>query len=148
MDLYGECLCGVVKYEYKGEIGQVVNCHCTECRKWHGAAFRTRTVADKNKFTWIKGENEVAYYDGLPNVIKTFCKICGSNLISLYKDNDQFIGLPLGGVEFDEGVIASLKPACHVFVSYKANWYDITDVLPQYKELPDAVTSIHDFGDN
>ena len=139
LDLHGECLCGCVKYEYNGDVGEVVNCHCSECRKWHAAAFRTRTVAEKNKFSWLSGEDEIAYYDGLPNVIKTFCKVCGSNLISLYKDNQEFIGLPLGGLEG----AGKLKPACHVFVDFKADWYEILDDLPQYKKLPDNEESIH-----
>ena len=139
VDLYGECLCGKVKFEYKGDVGAVVNCHCTECRKWHAAAFRTRTVAKKSEFKWLSGESDVGYYDGLPNVIKTFCKTCGSNLISLYKDNEELIGLPISGLEGAE----NLKPSCHVFVGYKADWYDITDDFPQYKELPDEQITIH-----
>ncbi len=142
VDLKGECLCGLVHFNYKGEVGEVINCHCSECRKWHAAAFRTRTVAAKENFTWLSGEDEVAYYDGLPNVIKTFCKVCGSNLISLYKDNDAFIGLPIAALEGAE----KLKPVCHVFVDFKAPWHDITDDLPQHSRLPSGQTSIHKIG--
>ncbi|MDH5257332.1 MAG: GFA family protein [Gammaproteobacteria bacterium] len=148
MNLRGECLCGGVKYEYNGETGPVINCHCNECRKWHGSAYRTRTVGKKANFSWLSGEENVAFYDRLPNVIKTFCKICGSNLISLYKDNEGFIGLPLGAVEIVDSMkkaeqIELLKPSYHVYVDYKADWHDITDNLPQYKELPDEISSIH-----
>jgi len=139
VDLQGECLCGAVKFEYKGDVGEVVNCHCTECRKWHAAAFRTRTVAKKSNFSWLSGESEVVSYDGLANVIKTFCKVCGSNLISLYKDNAELIGLPISALEGAE----QLQPTCHVFVDYKAQWYEITDDLPQYGQLPDGKATIH-----
>ncbi|MDH3327505.1 MAG: GFA family protein, partial [Gammaproteobacteria bacterium] len=140
---YGECLCGVVKYKYTGETGQVINCHCSECRKWHGAAYRTRTVGSKSKFVWVSGEDNVGRYEGQPNAIKTFCKECGSNLISLYKDNEDLIGLPLGGIEGAR----SLKPTCHVFVDYKADWHSIEDDLPQHKELPGDLSSIHTLTD-
>jgi hypothetical protein len=37
----GRCLCGRVRYEIPGEIYSVVHCHCSMCRKHHGAAFAT-----------------------------------------------------------------------------------------------------------
>ena len=39
---------------------------------------------------------------------------------------------PLGALDDDPGV----KPGLHVFVAYTAPWFDITDDLPQYPELP------------
>jgi len=137
--LAGECLCGAVKYEVHGELGDVLNCHCSECRKWHGSAFRTRVPVRKVDFNWISGKENIAEYLGLPTVVKTFCKICGSNLISYYKDNDEYIGLPLGGVEGD----FSERPTKHIFVESKASWYQITDDLPQYAGFPDDVSRIH-----
>ncbi len=44
----------------------------------------------------------------------------------------SFYGLPLGALDDDPGV----KPKRHVFVAHKAPWYDITDDLPQFPELP------------
>ena len=41
-------------------------------------------------------------------------------------------GLPLGALDDDPGV----KPKFHVFVANKAPWFDITDELPQFPELP------------
>jgi hypothetical protein len=37
-----------------------------------------------------------------------------------------------GALDDDPGV----KPEFHVFVACKAPWFDITDALPQYPELP------------
>lgn len=137
--LTGECLCGEVKYAVNGDLGSIIHCHCSECRKWHGAAFRTRTVVRKQDFYWVQGEDSVSYYDGLPNVIKTFCRQCGSNLVSLYKHNQAMIGLPLGGVEGDLAV----GPEYHIFTDNKASWHSITDNLPQYAALPPEKTAIH-----
>lgn len=137
--LNGECLCGAVKYSVDGELGEVLHCHCSECRRWHGSAFRTRVPVKKKDFSWTAGKAHVAEYDGLPSVVKTFCKICGSNLISYYKDNDEYLGLPLGGVEgeFTE------RPAKHIFVESKASWFEITDGLPQHSAFPEDVRGIH-----
>jgi len=43
--LRGSCLCGEVKYEIDGSLRDVRNCHCSMCRKAHGAAFRTTFAA-------------------------------------------------------------------------------------------------------
>jgi len=137
--LIGECLCGAIKYQIDGELGEVLHCHCSECRKWHGSAFRTRVPVRKKDFSWIAGKEHIAEYDGLPKVVKTFCKICGSNLISYYKDNDEYLGLPLGGVE---GEFVE-RPTKHIFVGSKASWFEITDGLPQYQAFPEDMNSIH-----
>jgi hypothetical protein len=53
--LTGRCLCEA--YEISGELGPIYNCHCSKCRRWHGAAFRTRASIKKNQFKWIKGDD-------------------------------------------------------------------------------------------
>ena len=35
----GSCLCGGLRYEIRGEIGDIVQCHCQRCRKANGTAF-------------------------------------------------------------------------------------------------------------
>lgn len=141
--LSGECLCGEIRYEFNGELGSIIHCHCSECRRWHGAAFRTRAVAKRADFKWLSGESLLGYYDGLPNVIKTFCTRCGSNLISLHKKDQTLIGLPLGGI--NEAI--DRKPQYHIFVANKAKWFEITDNLPQFDELPSDPKIIHQLED-
>jgi hypothetical protein len=45
----GGCLCGAVRYEVRGPLRPVVNCHCGQCRKSHGhygASFECRCHHD------------------------------------------------------------------------------------------------------
>lgn len=132
--LTGKCLCGAIAYEINGDLGPIVNCHCAKCRRWHGAAFRTRAAVASKKFKWLKGEAHLAKYHSSARIIKTFCSICGSNLISIFEDNPDHIGLPIGGLEQDPGS----RPLMNIFVASKAPWYEITDGLPQCDEWPDA----------
>ncbi|MBP9777717.1 MAG: GFA family protein [Rickettsiaceae bacterium] len=130
--LTGKCLCGTISYEVAGELGAIYNCHCSKCRRWHGAAFRTRASVKRSAFKWLSGEEFLSKYDSSDNITKTFCSICGSPLISLIKDNQDFIGLPLGGLDQDHGK----RPIANIFVGYKAPWYEINDGLPQYDAWP------------
>ena len=130
--LTGQCLCGAIAYQIEGELGPVVNCHCTKCRRWHGAAFRTRAAVKTNQFSWIRGEDRLSQYHSSESVIKTFCSVCGSALISLYENRPDYIGLPIGGLDQDPGV----RPTMNIYVGSKSPWYEITDGLPQYDEWP------------
>lgn len=131
--LTGKCLCGAIAYEVNGPIGPIVNCHCSMCRRWHGAAFRTRCTVKSRNFKWTKGKEHLSKYHSSETVVRTFCKICGSNLISMYDDDPDHFGLPIGGLEQDP----ENRPIAHIFVGSKSPWYDIIDNLPQYKTLPD-----------
>jgi predicted metal-binding protein len=46
----GGCLCGAVRYEISGDLRDVVNCHCSKCRRFHGnfGAY-TSIESDKGK---------------------------------------------------------------------------------------------------
>ena len=41
MNIQGGCLCGGIRYEVSGPLTDVGNCHCSMCRRFHGAAFAT-----------------------------------------------------------------------------------------------------------
>lgn len=130
--LTGKCLCEAIIYEIKGEFGPTVNCHCSKCRRWHGAAFRTRSVIKAKNFKWLKGEEHLSKYRSSEQVTRTFCSICGSNLMTLSDSNPNYIRLPIGGLEQDPGT----RPSMHVFVGSKTPWYEITDALPQFDTWP------------
>ena len=128
----GSCLCGGARYEISGPLSYPLNCHCSMCRKAHGAAFRSRARVKADDFRWTQGAELVTYYESSPGNHRGFCRVCGSPLLSRFDHDPTFYGLPLGALDDDPGI----KPGFHVFVAYKAPWYDITDELPQFAELP------------
>lgn len=134
----GSCLCEGIAYEITGEIGPVFNCHCSKCRRWHGAAFRTRTSIKRDQFRWIKGEELLSTYNSSEDVCKYFCKNCGSPLISSYLSKPEVFGIALGGLEQDPGV----RPKAHIFVDSKAPWYEISDDIPQFPDWPGDVSEV------
>jgi len=130
--LAGSCLSGGVRYEITGALKGALNCHCSMCRKAHGAAFRSRARVKAADFRWVQGEDLLSWYETSPGNHRGFCRVCGAKLLSRFDWDPSAYGLPLGTLDDDPGV----KPALHVFVAYKAPWHEITDGLPQHPELP------------
>ncbi|HET6146484.1 MAG TPA: GFA family protein [Polyangia bacterium] len=130
MGLHGSCLCGGIRYEIDGPLGRVVNCHCTMCRKATGAAFRTRAAVASADFHWRAGADLLARYRSSPGEERTFCRVCGATLVTLFRDRPAELGLALGTLDDDPGVRAT----AHVFVGSKASWIEIDDDLPRFAE--------------
>ena len=126
----GSCLCGSVRYEIRGPLGRVSHCHCSMCRKAHGAAFGTYARVNRSDFAWLSGEGHIASYRSSPSVARTFCRACGSTLQFITEARPESFALALGTLDDDPGV----RPAHHIFVASKAAWFEITDGLPEHAE--------------
>lgn len=124
----GSCLCGAVRYEIDAEIKQVTHCHCSMCRKAHGAAFGSYGTVPRSGFRFIQGEDAVASYHSSSSVTRTFCRHCGSTL-QWYSDaaHPEWMSIALGTLD------TSLQQPKqkHIFAGSKASWYQINDGLPQ-----------------
>ena len=128
--LRGSCLCGGIRYEISGKLDAARNCHCSMCRKAHGAAFRSRATVRSADFRWTAGEHLLAFFESSPGNHRGFCRVCGSPLLSKFDSDTSVFGLPLGALDDDPGI----RPKMHVYVADKAPWFTITDDLPQFAE--------------
>lgn len=130
MAISGSCLCGAVVYEITGSFKLIGHCHCSMCRKSHGAAFATWGIINPDQFMWTSGEEFVERYESSPGTQKCFCRKCGSPLVSMHSGA---VGeVVVGTLDTDPGT----RPREHIFVGSKATWYEITDALPQSEEWP------------
>lgn len=126
----GSCLCGGIQYEINGPLTDVLNCHCSMCRKLHASAFRTRAKVQSSDWTTLKGQELLKFYESSPGEHKGFCSNCGSSLYTKFDAVPDIYGFPLGTLDTDPDV----KAGRHVFVGSKAPWFEITDDLPQNEE--------------
>ena len=130
MVITGSCLCRAVSYEITGSLKAAGHCHCLICRKSHGAAFATWAHVSPDQFRWRSGVEFVARYESSPGKERCFCQKCGSPLV--LSDSGKITEVVLATVDGDPGV----RPGEHIFVGFKAPWYEIVDALPQYEEWP------------
>ena len=54
--LSGSCLCNGIQYEIKGELGDIMQCHCQKCRKANGSAFAANAAIPTTAFTLLRGK--------------------------------------------------------------------------------------------
>ncbi len=128
----GRCLCGQVRYEITGALYNADHCHCSMCRRQHGAAFSTYADFKPGAFKWVSGEELVKIYETTSGAGWCFCSECGSTLGGTEKG--ELTSLTLGTIEGDPGI----RPEAHIFVGSKAQWYEIQDDLPQFDNRPPA----------
>lgn len=130
MPVRGSCLCGSVTFEVLGPFEFAGNCHCTNCRKAHGAAFVSWGITRPGSFRWTSGEHELRGFESSPGRDRWFCGRCGSALASSHAGE---IGeVVLGALDDDPG----LRPREHIFVDSRARWHDISDALPRHGRWP------------
>ncbi len=124
----GSCLCGKVTYEVSGDVGEIVHCHCVTCRKAHGAAFSSVAAVQNEDFT-LTGEENLNRFESSSGKHRYFCSNCGTQIYAK-RDKTNHIILRLGSLDSDP----MTKERSHIWVSEKADWYSISNKLPEYLE--------------
>ncbi|MBT3373875.1 MAG: GFA family protein [Rhodospirillaceae bacterium] len=122
----GSCLCGSVGWEIHGPVGNMSHCHCSICRKAHGAPFATYLSTDMDSYRLVTGEGTIRRYESSPGFSRSFCATCGS--VVPMRVGEGRIAIPAGCLDDDPGI----RPSMHIFAASKAPWHPITDNLPRH----------------
>ena len=126
----GSCLCGGVQFRIDAPLEPIQVCHCSQCRKAQGTPFATNLPVETKAFTLVQGAELLSEYESSPGKRRLFCRRCGS---PIYSRKDTLPGV----VRIRAGLInepIEVKPIAHFHVASKANWWPITDSLPQFPE--------------
>lgn len=128
--LAGSCLCGQVQYTVEDSFAYALNCHCSQCRRATGAAFKPFAGIEREKLNLIQGSEGLLLFGGeLAHDAR--CSKCGSLMYSLVRKG-RFVHVTLGTLVHEP----SVRPSAHIFVGSKAPWFTITDNLPQHEQFP------------
>ena len=129
----GHCECGRVRFEADDEINDFSHCHCSQCRRTHGAAFATFAGVAKEKFRYLSGEGDVTSYTSSATHERIFCATCGSNIMVITANEPDDVYVSMSAIDGNPK-----RPAAyHIYVGSKAPWYEITDDLPRFDESDD-----------
>src|ERR1035438_9477471 len=123
--LSGKCLCGTVRYEVEDEFRYSFNCHCSNCRRATGSAFKPFAGIERGRLRITDGTDRLLIF-GDESGHDAHCGKCGSLLYSLVREA-AFVHVTLGTLVDSPAI----RPTAHIFVGSKAPWYTISDDLPR-----------------
>lgn len=123
---HGHCLCGKVHITVSGSLRDIIQCHCDQCRCWHGHApaytkayWKDITLSGWDQ-TWYRSSNTAR---------RGFCSTCGTSLF-WERVGADVVSIPAGIFQAP----ISPRQKSHIFVAFKGDYYDIADNLPQLRE--------------
>ena len=121
----GSCLCGAVKFRLDLPSKWCAHCHCTMCRKMHGAGYVTWVGMEENRFHLEAGEDALAWYQSSEQARRGFCRQCGSSMLFQSARWAGEMHVALGCVD---GTI-DRKPQAHAFHDTHVDWVPLDDAL-------------------
>ena len=121
----GSCFCGAVQFSIELPTLFCGHCHCSMCRRPHGAAFVTWTAVPPDQLTITAGEERVARYQSSAKGTRSFCNNCGSQLFCQVEDG--VVDIAMAALH---GPIDRL-PEEHYYYDSRADWVEINDNLPK-----------------
>jgi hypothetical protein len=120
----GGCLCGAVRYVVRGALRPVVNCHCGQCRRFHGHHGAYSGAARGN--VTFTSDTGLRWYRSSPLARRGFCGICGASMF-YDRDGRDLLAIAAGSLDRPTG----LKTVRHIFTADRGDYYEISDGLEQ-----------------
>ncbi len=121
----GSCLCGAVAFEFELPTLFSGHCHCSMCRRAHGAGFVTWIGIREDGFKVTTGETNLTHFRSSDHLTRSFCGRCGSSILCNDDNHDNVMDITLANVH---GEIDKL-PTAHFFFDCRASWVDVDDEL-------------------
>jgi hypothetical protein len=130
----GSCHCGNIQFEADIDLDKVTICHCTDCQRMTGAAFRTVVPAIKNSFKLLKGKptTYLKIAESGNRRIQGFCPHCGTSIYATSEFNQEIFGLRVGTLNQRAEII----PKKQIWHRSAMGWVSNIDHLPKFEKQP------------
>jgi len=125
----GRCLCGAIEFEVSGEPTRGSWCHCSQCRRAHGATPVAWVSFPRSGFRLRRGTPR--WYASSESARRGFCESCGSPM--LIDDAIDPDGIDIATAILDAA--ADLGPVRHIWVGSALPWAAPSDpAIPTFQE--------------
>jgi hypothetical protein len=126
----GGCLCGAVRYEYAGEVGESSYCHCDDCKRATGGPYTVGVVSVAARLRIVRGKVKgyTTKADSGRNITREFCPECGSPLFTRAEKCPDLVFIKAGSLDNPEVV----RPSCQTWTERAVPWAYIDEHLPRY----------------
>jgi len=121
----GSCLCGAIDFSVALPSKWCAHCHCSMCRKEHGAGFVTWAGFDEGQVTFNADNSQLRWYQSSPGAARGFCRTCGSSMFfrSQRWPGELHVALGCLNDEIDR------RPQANVFLDHHAAWMPVDEKL-------------------
>ena len=129
MKVTGSCHCGAVAYEADVDPTRVGICHCRDCQKLTGSAYRVSVAVAREAFKLLNGAPTV-YVKTAESGAKraqAFCPTCGSPLYTYDIEKPATYGLRVGCIDQRE----ELEPRRQIWCRSALRWALNIEALPR-----------------
>ena len=127
----GGYLCGAVRYEAEVNLHEAYYCHCRTCQKLSGSPAAIGVLVKSGTLSFAKEEPK--FFQSSPFGRTGFCQHCGSQLIWMSPDNEEWTNVVVGSLDHPEHVV----PSEHICVESQLPWYKLNDDLPRKRSEDD-----------
>ena len=126
---HAACLCRDLRITLELPSQWVAHCHCTMCRRAHGAAYVSWVGMRDERCRIDDPQQRLAWYPSSPGAERGFCSRCGSTLLFRSARWPGELHVALGCI--DDAV--DRAPQCHAFWDTHVGWasVDPADGLPR-----------------
>lgn len=127
MRVHGTCQCGAIAWEGEVDPARVTVCHCGDCQRLSGAAFRASVPTKAEDFVILRGEpvRYVKIAESGNRRVQGFCGQCGTPLYSADAENTKNYNLRIGPL----AERADLPPQRQIWCEAALPWsVDLLDV--------------------
>jgi hypothetical protein len=121
MKIDGGCHCGEITYEAEADPERTSMCHCSDCQKLSGTAFRTSIAAQEGTFRILTGTPTlyVKTAESGTRRAQAFCPRCGSPIYaSGVGEGPKIYNIRLGTVRQRN----ELVPKVQIWCRSQQNW--------------------------
>ncbi len=123
----GSCLCGAIRFSVRFPSLFCAHCHCSICRRSHGAAFGTWFGVPRDQFSVEAGQADVGRFRSSEHGTRFFCIRCGSPVFFESTRNPERIEIPLASMRDS----IDRQPDAHIYFDDRASWVAVSDDLPR-----------------
>lgn len=121
----GGCLCGAVRFEIDLPSKWCAHCHCSMCRRAHGAGYVTWVGFDSGHFKLLSGDHHLTWYESSPGARRGFCGKCGSAMLFESARWPDETHVALGCIED----AIDRVPEANAFISAHVDWMPLDTSL-------------------
>lgn len=126
--VHGECFCGAVKFEVTLPTLFCAHCHCSMCRRVHGAGYVTWFAVPYTQFQLTEGKDHLKIYRSSDHGWRSFCYVCSSSLFCESTNHPQHIDIVLANLKGE----IDRPPQAHYYYSNHVDWVPLDNELPRF----------------